>query len=287
VDHLLAAGHTVRVFDRGPERYRSPLAQVEYRLSNFDDIQMLTEALEGIDIVYHLISTSVPSTGNVDPIGDIRTNLVATVRMLQIMNKKQVNKIIYLSSGGTVYGTPGMLPIPETHPLRPTCSYGIVKVAIENYLYMFHKLIGLEYVVVRPSNAYGERQGHHGVQGVIGTFLRKALRNEKIEIWGDGSVVRDYLYVGDLARLCTRIGDNFVTTVVNSGSGIGYSIRDVVAVIESTVGNKLNVLYKPAREFDIQQVVLDCSKAQKMFSWSPSVNLVEGIKRTWYWLQGF
>lgn len=222
VDCLLAAGHEVRVFDRIPERFRAPMHNVDYRQGDFDDLPTLAEALEGVEVLFHLISTTVPSTSNLDPVHDIETNLVNSVKLFQLAVQKKVSRIVYLSSGGTVYGIPQTIPIPETHLLRPICSYGVVKVAVEHYLAMFQQLHGLEYVVLRPSNPYGERQGHFGVQGVVGTFLGKVKRNESVEVWGDGSIIRDYIYINDLARLCVLAGNSSgISGAFNAGSGLG------------------------------------------------------------------
>lgn len=119
VDALLLSGHKVRVFDRGAELYRSPLVDVDYRLADFSDVSALAEALVGVDSVYHFVSTTVPSTSNLDPISDIKGNLINTVRLLQLMLQNGVSRIVYLSSGGTVYGIPDISPIPEKHPLNP------------------------------------------------------------------------------------------------------------------------------------------------------------------------
>jgi UDP-glucose 4-epimerase len=285
VDALVKAGHEVRVFDRALELHRPPLPNVDYRLGAFADVPALAEALEGIDVVYHLISTTVPSTSNLDPVGDIEGNLINTVRLLQLMVQKEIKRIVYLSSGGTVYGIPNTVPIPETHPLRPICSYGVVKVAIENYLQMFRQLDGLEYVVLRASNPYGERQGHAGVQGVIGTFLAKVLNGEAIEIWGDGSIVRDFIYVKDLADLCVMAGSNPYTGILNAGSGVGHSIKDVLDVIGQVVGAKVLPIFKQGRTYDVPKVVLDMSKVDEVLGWQPKVHLQDGLADTWRWMQ--
>ncbi len=287
VDDLLVAGHKVHVFDRSPELYRAPLANVDYFFGDFSDSPLLAEALEGVDVVYHLISTTVPSTSNLDPISDVQGNLINMLRLLQLMVQKKINKIVYLSSGGTVYGIPDVVPIPETHPLCPICSYGVVKVAIENYLQMFHHLHGLEYIVLRASNPYGERQGHVGVQGVIGTFMRKLLADEPIEIWGDGSVVRDFIYVGDLAELCVRACDHKVNGIFNVGSGAGNSINDIVSTLVSVTGKQMVPIYKSGRGYDVQRVVLDVQRAINTFGWIPKVGLAEGISRSWLWENRF
>jgi len=281
VDRLLAEGHQVRVLSRSPERFRAPVPGVDYRQASLADIPALVEACAGIDVVYHLISTTVPATSNRDPIFDIDSNLVGLVRLLQVIRESGVRRLVYLSSGGTVYGPPEILPIPECHPLRPICSYGIVKVAAENYLQMFHALYGLDYVVVRAANPYGERQGHFGVQGIIGTFLNQIRRGEELEVWGDGTLVRDFIHVGDLARLGVLAGTSERVGIYNGGSGRGYSIREVLGVIEQAVGRKLVVDWRPGRSFDVPKVVLDSSKAVADFSWRPEIELAEGIGRTW------
>lgn len=285
VDQLLSEGHSVRVFDRAPERFRKPLPNVDYRLASFDDVAVLMEALEGIDVVFHLISTTVPSTSNKDPVYDIASNLMGTVKLLDLIRDSSVSRIVYLSSGGTVYGVPEFSPILESHPLRPICSYGVVKVAIENYFQMYHHLYGIDYVALRASNPYGERQGHTGVQGVIGTFMGKVLSGEAIEIWGDGSVIRDFIHVDDLANLCVCAGKSSALGIFNAGSGNGNSVNEIVSTLSSVSGVEITPSYRSGRSYDVPQIVLDISKAKEEFSWNPIVELEEGIRRAWHWME--
>jgi UDP-glucose 4-epimerase len=284
VDGLISAGHRVRVFDRGSELYRPPLAGVEYHLGDFGDAESVATAVAGMDIVYHLASSTVPSTSNLDPVADIQSNLVHSVQLLQTMVEKDVSRIVFLSSGGTVYGIPDVSPIPETYRLRPICSYGVVKVAIENYLFMFQSLHKIRPVVLRASNPYGERQGHVGVQGVIGTFLQKIRAGEQIEVWGDGSVVRDFIHVSDLADLCVRVGVSGYCGILNAGSGEGYSIRDVIDVLARATDRKLDPVYKQGRAYDVPKVVLDVSKAYREFNWKPEIELLQGVRNTSKWM---
>jgi UDP-glucose 4-epimerase len=227
----------------------------------------------------------VPSTSNLDPVSDIEGNLINSVRLIQLMVQKGILRIVYLSSGGTVYGIPDESPISEMHPLRPICSYGVVKVAIENYLFMFQSLYGLQPIVLRASNPYGERQGHAGVQGVIGTFLQKIKMGERIEIWGDGSVVRDFVYVADLADLCVKAGTSTYCGVLNAGSGIGHSIRDVLSISLKASGCTMESINKQGRDYDVPSVVLDISKAEKNLDWKPKVELFQGVSKTWLWMK--
>jgi UDP-glucose 4-epimerase len=284
VDALVLAGQKVRVFDRGAELFRPPLVNVDYRLGDFGDAPALAEALEGVDVVYQLVSTTVPSTSNLDPVSDIQGNLINAVRLFQLMVQKGILRIIYLSSGGTVYGVPDVTPIPETHPLRPICSYGVVKVAIENYLFMYQALYGVKPVVLRASNPYGERQGHAGVQGVIGTFLRKIKLGERIEIWGDGSVVRDFIYIADLAQLCVKAGASDFCGILNAGSGIGHSIRDILNVSARVTDRMVEPVYKQGRAYDVPSVVLNVSKAHRELDWKPEIELFQGMSKTWQWV---
>lgn len=285
VDRLLTEGHTVRVFDRSPDRYRAANPRVRYYQASFGDIPTLAEAVEGVDVVFHLISTTVPSTSNRDPVADVASNLENTLRLLELVRGSSVGKIVYMSSGGTVYGVPVTIPIPENHPLHPLCSYGVVKVAVENYLYMYGKLYGLKYVALRASNPYGPRQGHSGVQGIVGTAFDRVIHNHAIEIWGDGHVIRDYIYVSDLADLIVKSGASDIDGVFNAGSGVGTSINEVIEAIFTTCGHRIEVIRKPGRAFDIPKVVLDMTKTKAAFDWSPSTSLTDGLLKSWEWLK--
>lgn len=285
VDELLLSGHKVRVLDRGYEAYRNPLPNVDYRIGSFADKPLLIEALESIDVVIHLISATVPSTSNRDPVFDVNANLIATVSLLELLRESDVRKIIYFSSGGTVYGVPDVTPVNECARLNPICSYGIVKVAIENYLFMYHKLYGLEYVVLRASNPYGERQGHIGVQGVISTFVNAVLNDEDVTIWGDGEIIRDYIYVKDLAKLCVVASNSNCVGVFNAGSGVGLSLNDLVATLGSVSKREINPKYLSSRGFDVPKIVLDVKRAKTTFNWECNTNITCGLKITWNWFQ--
>jgi len=175
VDELLKKNHDVRVLDRAAEQYRTTPDAVDYRLGDFADPAVVAEALQDIDTVYHLASATVPSTSNLDPAADITANLVPGVRLFEQLVRLGVRRIVFLSSGGTVYGDPKLMPVAVEHPVSPLCSYGVVKVATEHYLHMFQELYGLSPTILRASNPYGPRQGHLGVQGAIATFLNRLL----------------------------------------------------------------------------------------------------------------
>ena len=284
VDVLVERGIRVRVLDRQPEAFRPPVAKVEYVRGDFSDTALLSEALMGVDAVAHLVSTTVPATSNLNPVADINGNLVNTVRLLEAMRAVGVSNIVYLSSGGTVYGIPLTDPISEDHPLNPISSYGIVKSTIEKYLYLENYLHGLRHCVLRASNPYGPRQGHGGVQGVIGTYLWRIARGEPIEIWGDGSIVRDFIHVRDIAELCADALTSTVSGVFNAGYGEGTSILDIVHLIGEAVGYDLVPVFKPGRKFDVPRVVLDTARVREHLGWTPKVTLKAGIETTWAWV---
>lgn len=285
VDALLQRGHSVRIYDRSLERYRPVPIGVEFIQGDFGDAASLAEALVGVNIVMHLLSTTVPGTSNLNPVADIEGNLVNTVQLLEMMRSAEIKRMVFLSSGGTVYGIPQADPVTENHPLQPISSYGIVKSAIEQYLHMEHHLHGLEYTVLRASNPYGPRQGHGGVQGVIGTYLWNYAHGEPLQLWGDGSVVRDFIYVKDLAELCVKAAETVKVGCFNAGSGQGRSIREIIDEISVVVGEKVKPEMKPGRGFDVPRVVLDVSKAKAAFDWVPATKLTDGIRASWDWVQ--
>jgi UDP-glucose 4-epimerase len=285
VEGLRESGHNVRVLDRTPARIDLDWHEVDYRIGGFDDAAALAGALEGIGCVYHLASSTVPSTSNLDPVHDVGSNLVGSLKLIAAMSAAGVRRLVFFSSGGTVYGNPERVPVREDHPLRPISSYGVVKVAIENYLMMYRRLGLLSPLILRPSNPYGPRQATSGVQGAVGAFLGKALAGEGIAIWGDGEVVRDYIYVDDLVALAIKAGVSDECGIYNAGSGAGQSLNVLCALVRELTGQPLPVEYLPGRDFDVSKIVLDIGAAQERFDWTPQVSLREGIARTWLALQ--
>lgn len=285
VDALQAAGHAVTVFDRAMERYRDPVPGVDYMLGDFADKMALAEALNGKDVVFHLVSTTFPGTANLDPQADITGNLIGTLNLIETMNTLCIRRLIYLSSGGTVYGPAPNHPIPEDYPLNPINSYGIVKVAIERYLEMFRASHGLQPIAIRAANPFGPRQGHTGVQGVVATFMRRVRDSQPIEIWGDGRVVRDYLHVSDLAALCLAAAESDLCGAVNAGSGQGRSLLELIDALSDVSGQRIAPDFKPGRMIDVPYSVLDIAKAREMLGWQPAMDFRTGLRTTWDWVQ--
>jgi UDP-glucose 4-epimerase len=193
------------------------------------------------------------------------------------MRKNNVKNIIYFSSGGTVYGHPNTEIMDETHTNAPVCSYGIVKLAIEKYLYMYSNLYGLKSCVLRPSNPYGSGQKRMGVQGFIGTCINHALNGTTLNVWGDGSVIRDYIHVSDVVSATLSAVNNMPSSIYNISSAVGYSLNDIIKIVEEVTDKKINVEYKAGRDFDIPKMILNNQKAINELGWVPRVNIQQGV----------
>jgi UDP-glucose 4-epimerase len=289
VETLLAAGHTVRVLDRYPSRYKEPIPEVEYLVGDLGNHHEINDAVQGMDWVFHLAYTTLPQTSNDDPVYDIRSNLADTVQLLQECRAAKVSKVVFISSGGTVYGIPQQIPIDEEHLQQPICSYGITKLAIEKYLSLFQRLWGLEYVVARLSNPYGEQQNPHAKQGAIGVFLGNVADRKPITIWGDGEVVRDYIYIGDAVSALVKAAEYMPKPddprIFNIGAGQGHSLNQIVEELRHVVDMPVDVKYTPARPVDVPANVLDVRRAKEYLGWAPQVELREGLKRSWRWVK--
>ena len=285
VERLVAEGHRVRIYDRSPSRLNVLGQKVEHQNGNFNDITSISQALHDIDIVFHLISGSIPSTSNLSPADDARDNLVDTIGLLECMRKIGITRIVYMSSGGTIYGNSNKDLINEEHSLNPNCSYGIVKLAVEKYLMMYQRLYDFEPVILRVSNPYGPWQSKVGIHGLIGTLLSKAISNERVEIWGDGEVVRDYIHIKDVIEACINVMGSKSTGIFNIGSGVGHSVNEVLKMVEEVTQSKLDVKYSKRRDFDVKKVVLDISNAKKVLNWAPKIAIEDGIKTHNDWLQ--
>jgi UDP-glucose 4-epimerase len=287
IESLLLSGNEVSVFDRPEARYLEYSRRRGARVITGDFLspEDLSRAVSNSDVVYHLVSATVPQTSNDDPVFDVHANVIGTLNLLNQVRKAQVKKIVFASSGGTVYGIPHEIPIKENHPTEPTSSYGICKLTIEKYLHLFWTLYGLDYCILRPSNAYGERQPVSATQGVISSFLNQALHDEELVVWGDGSVVRDYIYIGDIADALVRAATyDGVPKIFNIGAGQGHSLNDIIRIIEHIRQRPLRAKFTPGRVFDVPVNILDISLAKTYMSWHPTVGLQEGISRTFQWL---
>jgi UDP-glucose 4-epimerase len=286
VDALLAAGHRVTTLDRAENRFRAPHPGAAHVFADWSDAGTLEASLTGADLVVHLISATLPAQSNAVPEFDLRENLLRTLTLLNLCVAKGVRRVIFASSGGTIYGAPRRLPIPETHPTNPLNSHGIVKLAIEKYLALYERLHGLEYVSLRMANPYGEWQDPDGRQGIVAVAMGRVARRLPIEIFGEGSMVRDYVYVGDVAQaFALAARTTGARRIYNVGSGHALGLKDLLSKIFEVAGCSVAIRYGPPRPSDAPANVLDISLIHSELGWAPSVSLDEGLQRTWSWIK--
>jgi len=289
-DELLSCGYQVTIFDKINSfkgNINHLLKHVKFIEGDFNNDIDVRNAVKSTDYVYHLVSTTLPQSSNLNPAYDVESNVLGSIKLLEECVSQSVKKIVFLSSGGTVYGVPKTIPITEDHACNPLCSYGITKIAIEKYLNLFYYLYNLDYSVIRLSNPYGERQNPNVPQGVISVFLKKVLLGEKIDIWGDGSVIRDYIYISDVSSaLINVIKKSSVNKTFNVSSGAGYSLKEIITSIENVTGMNALVNYTNAnRKFDVPVNILENTLFKNEFGWSQVIPLEEGIGRTWNWIK--
>src|ERR1051325_7479481 len=200
--------------------------------------------------------------------------------MLRTAVAFKVRRLIFISSGGTIYGSPVQIPIPETHPTEPLCSYGIHKLGVEKYLSLFRILEDLDSIVLRVSNMYGEFQNLERPLGAVAHFTHRAANGQPIEIWGDGTIRRDYIHVDDVVSAVLRsVPYQGKERVFNIGSGRSVSLNELIELIRQRLGTEIVVKYNPARSFDVRDNLLDTNRAARELGWKPTIKLEEGLDR--------
>jgi UDP-glucose 4-epimerase len=212
-------------------------------------------------------------------------NLLFTLDLLDECRNAGVKRVVFMSSGGAIYGHAHQLPIPEHHPTAPISAYGAAKLSVEAYLHVYGHLYGLNYVSLRPSVPFGEWQNSRRGQGAVSVFLQNVYCGRPIVIWGNGEIVRDFFYAGDLARACVLAANMDVAPgAYNIGGGIPVALKELIEMIRYVTGRAVPVIYEPPRNCDPPSIVLDISKARRMLGWTPKVPLVDAIARTWGWI---
>lgn len=254
---------------------------IEIKEFAFDSDEDFTELLSGQDIVYHLVSTTVPTTSNQHIVSELTANVIMTTKLLDACVKCNVKKVVFISSGGTVYGKETSCPLKEDTPTYPINSYGLQKITIEKLMYLYHYMYGLDYRIIRLANPYGPYQRPNGVLGAVTTFTYKALKGEDIIVYGDGSVIRDFIYIEDAIKAILNIvnGENKFRTF-NLGSGYGTSIQQVLETIQELIGTSVNVIYQPGRKVDVPVNYLDISRYEAAYGQLKPITLHEGVLKT-------
>jgi len=276
---LASTGRHVEMISRRPLH----LPNVSLHIGDLGDPVFLDPLAAHCGTVIHLASATTPGASSRQP-GKELENLAPTLRLLETMQQWPSTHLIFLSSGGAIYGNPSSNPVTETVATTPRSYYGAGKVALESFIQAF-TVAGHTATIIRPSNIYGPWQPLRTGFGLIRNLLEHARNGTTAEIWGDGKNVRDYIYIDDVVAACSRFIDlPLDSCTYNLGSGIGYSINEVLAHIESACKTPLQVSYRPTRNIDVSEIVLDISNLENRLSWRPQTDLDEGLRRTWEWL---
>jgi len=286
---MVQEGFRVRIFDKlyaSRELIKDIEPFVEIIEGDVEKPQDVLDALSGGEIGFHLIHTTVPGSSMQDPGYDVQSNVVSSVRWMSQFQRASIRRLIFISSGGTVYGIPQTNPITEDHPTNPICSYGITKLSIEKYVLLYGHLYGVDCRILRPSNVYGEGQKLNINQGLIGVFTDLILREEPIEIWGDGTVQRDFLYINDLISGILKLMEyQGPYEIFNISTGEGHSVLKIIEMLGEIFGKRPQLTFKPSRGFDIPINVLSAKRLMEETGWRPRTSLKQGIERYVRWLR--
>ena len=288
VPQLMAAGRHITVLGRSPKpKYELPMGVV-YLEGDFAQHTLIARLLDTHQEVIHLAYATVPNTSFENPLADLLQNLPPTVQLFSEAADRGV-KLVLVSSGGTVYGEAVELPILETHPTKPISPYGVTKLTLENYAYLYAATHSLKFVCVRPANAYGVGQRPFAGQGFIATAMASAIRGLPIKIFGQVGTIRDYLYISDIASgIVSALLKGGLSETYNLGSGIGMSNLDVIEAFEPLlreIASKVQVENLPERAFDVKSNVLDSTKLQLETGWKPQIEFADGLRHTYEWLK--
>ncbi len=282
---LIGRVDSLRAFGRR-QSFPDALRGCDWMPGDFADPTCLAAAVAGCDVVFHLVNATTPASANVDKVADLNANVVSTLHLLNACRESGVRRVVFVSSGGTIYGIPNQVPTPETAPTNPITAYGIGKLAIEKYLGLYEYLYGLEYRVLRVANPFGPYQMALKSQGVIAAFLHRALAGKPIEMWGDGSVIRDYVYIDDVVEsMLLAATHDGAGRIFNIGSGEGCSLNDIVAAIEGLLRTVVAVDRRPSRPVDVPVSILDTAFAARDLNWRPHTVFEEGLHSTIAWMK--
>lgn len=285
-DRFVALGHDVAVFDDLSSGFREFVPpQARFYLGDLADAAAVEAAVADFrpDVVDHHAAQIDVRKSVADPVFDARVNVLGTIGLLQSCVAHGVKKFVYASTGGALYGEGRQLPATEEHPVNPEAPYGASKHTVEHYLYIWKLLHGLDYTVLRYPNVYGPRQNPHGEAGVNAIFIGLMLAGQPPKIFGDGSAVRDYLYVDDVVEANVLALERGGGEMVNLGTGVGTSVNDIVRELKAVTGFAGEAIHLPARPGEVQRIYLDATRAKRVLGWAPKVSFREGLARTVEW----
>lgn len=287
VDTLLAAGHSVEIIDDLSTGVESNVAK-GVTLHKADIRSPEARALMAKiqpDILVHAAAQISVRVSMENPVFDTEVNVVGLVNLLHAFEGRRYPHIVFLSTGGAIYGEQDVFPAAEDHPIRPTSVYGNAKRAGETYLDLWGRQYGLKWVALRLANVYGPRQNPHGEAGVVAIFTQRLLRNEQPIINGEGTQTRDFVYVGDVAAAVRAVTDKKVTGIYNIGTGRETNVNQLYEMIRPAVGSAIKAQHAEAKAGEQMRSCIDASAAGKTFGWKPSMPIEQGIKATVEWFR--
>ena len=282
VDGLLDLGHEVAVIDNlstGQRQNLNPEAKF-YEVGLRDkELSSIFEREKPEIVNHHAAQIDVRKSAD-DPVADAEDNILGSLNVIANCVTFGVNRIVYASTGGAIYGDPEYLPADEHHPINPISQYGVSKHTVEHYLYLYNVLHGLEYVVLRYANVYGPRQNPFGEAGVVAIFATQMLTGKQPTIFGPGDKTRDYVHVSDVTSANILALNRGKNSIYNIGTGIETSDQEVFDALADVLGYKGPPLYAPVRKGEVYRICLESSKASKELSWKPQLSFRQGIAKT-------
>jgi UDP-glucose 4-epimerase len=282
VDRLINEGNEVVIVDdlsTGSEENLNPDARFYKMDIRSPELASIFED-EKPDYVSHHAAQVLVARSLREPMLDCWLNIEGSINIIHLSQKYGVDKIIYASTGGALYGEPEYLPVDEDHPVNPLAPYGVSKHTVEHYLYMYGVNNGLNYAVLRYPNIYGPRQNPHGEAGVIAIFTQKMLDGEQPIIFGDGTATRDYVYIDDIVDANMLAMTNGDRLVCNLGSNVETSVNEIFDLLKEEFQFPLNPMRKPKRAGEVYRICLTNERAKAELGWSPKISFEEGVRRT-------
>lgn len=284
VDALVERGHTVLVYD---DLSSGKLANINPKATliqaDIRDKEALTRVFteNTIEAVYHLAAQIDVRKSTADPLTDAETNILASLHLIDLASKNDVKKFIFSSTGGAIYGDTDIRPTPENHSEHPLSPYGIAKLAVDKYLHFYREINGLPSVSLRYANVYGPRQNPHGEAGVVSIFINKMLEEVNPTINGDGMQSRDYTHVSDIVEAnILALETESASGVYNIGTSKETTVNELFQTINGFFDNTFQEIHATGKPGEQKTSSLDTSRAQKELSWSPKIDLRDGLKLT-------
>ena len=287
IEQLLDDNHSVVCFDDFSTGKSVNLSNVDNLINIIEgdirDSKIVGNVIQDVDCVFHLAAQISVSRSTREPRFDASVNIDGTINLLEAICNSSVKRLIYISTGGAIYGEPKHLPASEETHENPISPYGLSKLVAEKYIHWFGKTYDLSYSIIRPANIYGPRQDPLGEAGVISIFLGEIINNNPLNIFGDGKDTRDYVFVKDIADICIKAMNSSQIDVYNAGTGKQTDLLELIEIIEKATESKAQKKFCDPRPGDVNHISLDSKKALEKLNWNPNTDLSIGIKQTWEW----